>query len=365
MGDREEPITDPQIDDWRRSIDQLDEKLLRVLNERVELARRIGRRKSETGCRIVDKAREKSMIEALVEKNRGGLDNDMLRRIFTDIIAASRLAQAAQTISYLGPEATFTHAAAREYFGDFDRYVPQPGIKEVFEEVEKGNSDYGVVPVENSIEGAVNHTLDLFPESSLRICAEKYLVISHDLLSVSGSMADIEKVYSHPQTFAQCRHWLKSNLPGVELIECGSNAQAAARALASSEAAAIAGSQAGRFYDLQVVAARIQDFARNTTRFLIIGRDRVVSTGDDKTSIMFVTAHVPGALFQALEPLSRAGINMLKLESRPAKYENWSYVFFVDIEGHAEDEPVKEAMTRMKAVCQFVKVIGSYPRARE
>ncbi|MFP4446680.1 MAG: prephenate dehydratase [Desulfosudaceae bacterium] len=361
MADKEQSNTDDQIREIRRSIDELDEKLLGLLNERFALARKIGRRKAETGSRIVDKARETAMIEALVAKNRGGLDDDMVRRIFTEIIAVGRQAQAARTISYLGPEATFTHAAAQGYFGVFDRYLPQASIKDVFDEVEKGSSDYGVVPVENSIEGAVNHTLDLFPESSLHICAEIYLAISHDLLSVSGRMEEIKRIYSHPQTFAQCRKWLQMNLPNAERIECGSNAQAATRALADTGAAAIAGSQAGRFYDLSVVAPRIQDFVRNTTRFLVIGRGKIPPTGEDKTSIMFVTAHIPGALFAALEPLSQAGINMLKLESRPAKYENWSYVFFVDIEGHIEEQAVREALARMKTVCQFLKVIGSYP----
>jgi len=247
MADKEQANTDDQIRELRRAIDALDEELLRLLNERFALTRKIGRRKAETGSGIVDKARETAMIEALVEKNRGGMDADMVRRIFADIIAVGRQAQAARTISYLGPEATFTHAAAQGYFGAFDRYWPQASIKDVFDEVEKGSSDYGVVPVENSIEGAVNHTLDLFPESSLHICAEIYLAISHDLLSVSGRIDAIQRIYSHPQTFAQCRKWLQMNLPDAERIECGSNAQAAARALADTDSAARPGAGGYRF----------------------------------------------------------------------------------------------------------------------
>ncbi len=230
--------------------------------------------------------------------------------------------------------------------------------------MEKGGSQHGVVPVENSIEGAVNHTLDLFLDSTLNICGEKYLAISHDLLSVSGEIEAIEKIYAHPQSFAQCRHWLQTHLPAAELVDCSSNAQAAQKAVTEPRAAAIAGSQAARVYDLRAAARRIQDFVRNTTRFLMIGHEKIGSTGDDKTSIMFVTAHIPGALVKALDPISRAGINMLKLESRPAKYENWSYVFFVDIEGHADNPVVRETLTQMKEVCQFLKIIGSYPVAK-
>ncbi len=351
------------IETLRRQIDGIDDEILDLLNRRMALAREIGRRKIEAGSAIVDKAREDGMLREMISRNDGPLDNDQLKSIFSAIIIAGRQIQEPRVISYLGPEATFTHIAALEYFGMADTLLPQPSIKDVFDEVEKGSSRYGVVPVENSIEGAVNHTLDLFQEADLKICAEKYLVISHDLLSLSGQLADIRTVYSHPQTFAQCRRWLNKHLPEVSLVECSSNAQAAKMALTSTETAAIAGREAGRIYGLQVVASRIQDVVRNTTRFLIIGKDRVPRTGNDKTSLMFVTAHVPGALFQALGPISEAGINMLKLESRPAKYENWSYVFFVDLLGHADDEPVRRTLAKMKDNCQFLKVLGSYPVA--
>ena len=352
-----------QIEHLRGEIDGIDDRILALLNERIRLARRIGECKAESGHAIVDKAREDRLLQTLLSRNPGPLDGENLKRIFIEVIAASRQAQEPRVISYLGPEATFTHIAALSYFRLSDTLIPQPSIKDVFDEVEKGASRYGVVPVENSIEGAVNHTLDLFQESDLQICAESYLVISHDLLSLSGQPDKIKTVYSHPQTFAQCRRWLNKHLPEADLVECSSNAQAAKMALNSDESAAIAGREAGRIYGLQVVAPRIQDVVRNTTRFLVIGNDRVPRTGNDKTSIMLVTAHVPGALFQALGPISEAGINMLKLESRPAKYENWSYVFFVDLLGHAEDEPVRQTLGRMKDRCQFLKVLGSYPVA--
>ncbi|MEW6077257.1 MAG: prephenate dehydratase [Thermodesulfobacteriota bacterium] len=363
MNPNKEDETRQRIAAVRRDIDAIDARILDQLNERLSLARRIGEYKAAAGHAIVDKAREDQMLRALAARNPGPLANDGLKRIFSEIIAASRQLQEPRVISYLGPEATFTHFAALEYFETYDRLVPQPSIKDVFDEVEKGASRYGVVPVENSIEGAVNHTLDLFQEADLKICGEIYLVISHDLLSRSGRMEDIRTIYSHPQTFAQCRRWLGKHLPEADLVECSSNAQAAKMALTADRAGAIAGGEAGRIYGLQVVASRIQDVARNTTRFLVIGNERVPVTGNDKTSLMFVTAHVPGALFKALGPIAEAGVNMIKLESRPAKYENWSYVFFVDLLGHAEEEPVKGTLARMKDSCQFLKVLGSYPVA--
>ncbi|MDY6904761.1 MAG: prephenate dehydratase [Thermodesulfobacteriota bacterium] len=351
---------DQRIAALRASIDAIDADILDLLNRRIDIAAEIGEQKRRTGSFIQDKAREETILQTLTTRNAGRLDTTMLRRIFSEIMAASRQVQDIRRIGYLGPEATFTHIAAMEFFGPNDTFIPQISIRDVFEEVEKGTCTYGVVPVENSIEGSVNHTLDLFPESSLNICAEKYLAISEDLMSATGRLDDIRVIYSHPQPFAQCRGWLKKHLPDVELVECNSTSQAAQKALQESDAAAIAGSEAGRLYGLKVVASKIQDFVRNTTRFLIIGKENVLSTGNDKTSIMFVTAHMPGALFKALEPIAESGINMLKLESRPAKYENWSYLFFVDLEGHADDDVVKQTLAKMKPVCQFLKILGAY-----
>jgi chorismate mutase/prephenate dehydratase len=235
----------------------------------------------------------------------------------------------------------------------------------VFTEVEKGTYDYGVVPVENSIEGAVNHTLDIFFESELKICAEKYQPISHDLLGRQGTLKDISIVYSHPQAFAQCRRWLQKYLPDAVLIECSSMAQAAKQAWENAGTGAIAGSEAAHIYQLNVLASRIEDDVRNTTRFLIIGQDRIHKTGNDKTSLMFATSHIPGALYKVLQPIAQSGVNMVKLESRPTKHQNWSYFFFVDMEGHIEDDQVKEVVTTMKDICLYLKWLGSYPRAVE
>ncbi len=232
-------------------------------------------------------------------------------------------------------------------------------------EVEKGTFYYGVVPVENSIEGAVNYTLDLFFESDLKICAEIYYAISHDLLSKTGTLENVKVIYSHPQAFAQCRHWLKKNLPAAALIECSSTAEAARQSSRESGAAAISSREAADSYKLEVLASRIEDVSRNVTRFLVIGRDEVDRTGRDKTSIMFVTAHVPGALYKVLQPIAEANINMVKLESRPTKHENWNYFFFVDLEGHIKDSIVNATVTKMKKLCFYLKLLGSYPRVEE
>lgn len=350
-------------------INRIDASILALLNERLELIKQshssgdLGEG-AQADDWILNKAEEDAAIKQLAVANEGLLDDEALRRIFVEIMAAGRKVAEPKTVSYFGPEGTFTHRAARNYFDASDHFSPQPSIRDVFEEVEKGACRYGVVPVENSIEGPVNPTLDLFLESGLNICAENYLLISHDLLSKSGKLEDIRVIYSHPQPFAQCRGWLKKHLPDVELVECGSTTQAAQRALGEADSAAIASNEAARLYGLEVVAPKIQDFVRNTTRFLIIGKDKIRPTGRDKTSLMFVTNHVPGALFKVLEPIARGGLNMLKLESRPAKYENWNYVFFVDVEGHVEDAAIRNTLAEMKGVCQFIKILGAYPMAQ-
>lgn len=356
---------DARIAEFRDAIDAIDDQLLELINRRLNLVQEVGAIKAQVGRQVLDSSRESRVFERLFALNNGPLNERVLRHLFTQIMAASRQLQSPQRVAFLGPEATFTHIAAMNHFGHSVEYVSQASIQDVFSEVEKGTSHYGVVPVENSIEGAVNHTLDLFFESELKICAERYLPISHDLLRKEGTIQGIRVVYSHPQAFAQCRRWLQKYLPGADLIECGSTAHAAERASREPETAAIASSEAAHMYELQVVASRIEDAARNTTRFLVIGTDEVHPTGADKTSLMFVTSHVPGALFRVLEPLAESGINMVKLESRPTKHQNWSYFFFADIEGHLEDEAVGKTLVAMKRLCMYLKCLGSYPRARE
>ncbi len=356
---------DSPIEKLRKSIDEIDEKVLDLINKRLLLAKDVGKVKDKKGAPVLDSARESTIIQKLLNLNKGPLSKDALHNIFTEIIAASREIQVHHRVTYLGPEATFTHIAAMNHFGHSVSFVPQPTIRDIFSEVEKGACHYGVVPVENSIEGSVNYTLDLLFESDLKICAEVYHAISHDLLSKNGDLDVIRVIYSHPQAFAQCRKWLRKHLPEANLKECSSTAHAARKSSKKPGSAAIASREAAHMYNLQVVASGIEDFSRNITRFLVIGRDETRRTGNDKTSIMFVTAHVPGALYRVLKPIAEAGINMVKLESRPTKYENWSYFFLVDLDGHIEDSKMKEAVEKMKSLCLYLKYLGSYPKAQD
>lgn len=358
--------SDGSMEAMRDEIDSIDDNILTLINQRLSTVQRYGAlRKEEDRRKDRFDAEEKRSLERLCKSNGGPLNDGSLMHIFRGILSASREIQAPQRISYLGPEATFTHIAALNHFGEFATFIPQPSIRDVFSEVEKGICPYGVVPVENSIEGSVNYTLDLFFESDLKICAEEHLIISHDLLSQSGKLEDIEVIYSHPQPFAQCRDWLRRHLPDVPLRECSSTSEAARRAASQIEAAAIASNEAARIYNLKTAASKIEDQLNNTTRFLVIGHQAALHTGRDKTSIMFSAPHIPGALYKVLEPIAKTGINMLKLESRPSKNINWNYFFFVDLEGHLQDSAVHETIGRMEKICLFLKVLGSYPRAGE
>lgn len=344
-------------------MDRIDDALLELINKRLDLSGKLGDLPGKEDDMSRQAEQERKTIQRLLEINNGPMDKILLTQLFTDIFSACREIRQKQRITFLGPEATFTHIAAMQHFGRSATFLPQPTIRDIFVEVEKGNADYGVVPVENSIEGSVNYTLDLFFDSNLRICAEKYLTISQDLLSVSGAMEDIKVVYSHPQPIGQCRGWLRKNLPNVRIEECSSTSYAAKKVCSEPDAAAIASSEAARLYNLNVVASKIEDQARNMTRFLIIGKDTINRSGDDKTSIMFAASHIPGALYKTLGPIADAGLNMMKLESRPTKYENWSYFFFVDLEGHMDDAQVRDTVEKMKPLCLFMKYLGSYPRS--
>ncbi len=357
--------TDIRLDHLRQNINGIDETILTLINKRLLIAKEIGGIKKEQNTFVYDKIRENEIMDRLTQRNAGPLKSQALHQIFTNIISASREIQTPTTISYLGPEATFTHVAAMDMFGHSAEYVPQTSIRDVFMEVAKGKCDYGVAPVENSIEGAINHTLDLFFESDLRICAEKYLNISHALLSRSSNINDIEVIYSHPQPFGQCRGWIRKNLPNAALVECNSTAVAAQKAFAEKNSAAIANAEAAHIYGLQILESGIEDHSNNITRFLLIGRDEPRPTGDDKTSVMFAISHVPGALYKILQPIADAGINMSKLESRPTRHENWSYFFFVDFDGHIEDDKIKQTIELMKPYCKYLKWLGSYPRVQE
>ncbi|GAB6094519.1 prephenate dehydratase [Desulfatiferula olefinivorans] len=360
--------TKPADDEYRRklqvlreTIDSIDDNIVALINKRLKVSQEVGELKQRFDNKVLDKSREIEIMNRLCTLNQGPVSNTVLQYIFSVIMSASRELQKPLLIAYLGPEATYTHIAALSHFKHSGRFVPQKNITEIFTEVERGACQYGVVPVENSIEGAVNHTLDLLFESDVKICAEQYQTISHDLMSETGDIRDIKVIYSHPQPFAQCRNWLQRHLPDAILEECSSTAHAAQKAVGRKDAAAIASSKAAQVNCLKIVESRIEDSSKNETRFLVIGKDDMPFTGKDKTSIMFVTSHVPGALFKALEPVARAGLNMVKLESRPTKSENWNYFFIMDIEGHLDDPKIKEILSVMKHLCLFMKVLGSYP----
>ncbi|MBN2706169.1 MAG: prephenate dehydratase [Deltaproteobacteria bacterium] len=353
-----------ELDSLRREIDNLDQEILRLVNRRLKLARKIGEQKQKEGLTTLNNARENQVLQNLDRLNQGPLTQSGLHLIFKEIMAAARELQNPHRIAFLGPEASHTHLAALGHFGGGTIMISQNSVAEVFQAVEKGSCHYGLVPVENSIEGAVNHTLDLFFGSNLKICAEHYQTIAHDLLAKSNQPLErIGTVYSHAQAFAQCRQWLRRHLPGAVLIECSSTAEAARRAAAQGgSSAAIAGAAAAELYNLQVVAAKIEDLSGNTTRFLVLGREDSPPSGHDKTSILFVTPHLPGALYQVLTPMAEYGVNMVKLESRPTRNEKWSYFFIADFEGHRRDEKIAAMLESTREICLFMKILGSYPR---
>jgi len=352
------------LKDLRKEIDATDDRIMEFLNRRAELVIAVGKLKSAEKGEFHVPSREREIYERLTVQNRGPFPNEALRSVFREIISASLALEAPMKVAFFGPKATFTHMAAMQQFGLSAELVPQKSIPAVFEEVEKGRAQYGVVPVENSTEGMVSHTLDMFMESELKINAEVLLEIHHYLLSRTGRFEDIKKVYSHPQPIAQCRHWLAENLPNVPLVDVASTAVAAQIVSEDYTAAAIASELAAVMYDLKVARERIEDQVNNFTRFLIIGRKMAERSDDDKTSLMFSVKDEVGILYRMLEPFAKRGINLSKIESRPLKKKAWEYIFYLDLMGHIGDPVIAGAVQELKECCQFVKVLGSYPRAK-
>jgi chorismate mutase/prephenate dehydratase len=347
----------------RGEIDAVDNQILELLNERARLVMAVGRLKQEKSSDFHVPSREREIYERLTTTNPGPFPNESLRTVFREIISASLALEAPMRVAFLGPKATFSHLAAMQQFGLSAELVPQKSIPAVFEDVEKGRALYGVVPVENSTEGVVSHTLDMFMESELKISAEVLLEVSHFLLSRTGRLEDIRKVYSHPQPLAQCRKWLEENLPHIPVVDVASTTMAAQIASEDYSAAAIASEYAASVYDLKIVRERIEDQVNNFTRFLVVGKKIAVESGDDKTSLMFAVKDEPGILYRMLEPFASRGVNLCKIESRPMKKKAWEYVFFLDLIGHASNPQVQQAIDELKGYCQFVKLLGSYPRS--
>lgn len=345
----------------RDKIDRIDDEFLKLLNRRAEIVLGIGRIKRREKTNFYSPERENEILQRLTSMNKGPFPNDALRILFREILSASLSLEEPLKVACLGPLATFTHLAATRYFGSSASIIPVEGIKEVFDAVYSGQAEYGVVPIENSNEGVVSYTLDMFMDYDLTIIGEVMLKVSHNLLSKSGDRSKIRKIYSHPQAAAQCRKWLEKNLPSIPVHETTSTARAAEIAAEEEGAAAIASELAAKMYDLWFVEHSIEDFKDNYTRFLVISREPSKRTGRDKTSIMFSTKDKPGALFYILEPFKHAKINLTKIESRPSKRKAWEYIFFVDLEGHMNDKKVKKALEMVRDHCLYLKILGSYP----
>ncbi len=351
-----------ELERLRKKIDLLDLRIIRLLNQRARLSQKIGRLKAKSNKSVYSPGRERAVYERIESNNQGPLSNETLKAIYREVMSGSLALEKALKIVYMGPPATFSNIAAIKKFGVSVKYVPVDSITEVFAEVERERADYGVVPIENSIEGAVNYTLDMFMESDLKICSEISLEISHNLLA-KCKINQIKKVYSNPQVFGQCRMWLEANLPRVELIEVSSTSKAAEIAVKERRSAAIASLLAAECYGLNILARSIEDSARNVTRFLVIGKVESDPTRKDKTSIMFSLKDRIGALHDMLVPFKRYKINLTKIESRPSKKKPWEYYFFVDMEGHHLDKRISNALSILKKNTTYLKVLGSYPAA--
>ncbi|MBL4902366.1 prephenate dehydratase [Desulfocapsa sp. AH-315-G09] len=349
----------------RDGIDKIDNTIVELLKERLSLAKTIGKLKNESKRAKWDPLRERQIYERLTKLNDGVFPKDALHSIFHEIITTCRLSQQKIAVSYLGPEATFTHLAGVKYFGHSATYSPMESIADVFSEVEKGRTQYGIVPVENSIEGAVFSTLDSFMKFRTKICGEVRMEITHNLVCKSGDIKDIQTVASHTQPLAQCREWLRKHLPTCPTLPVFSTGAAAQMAANNPNIGAIASSLAIKTYELQVVVKGIEDYRGNTTRFLVIGKESPTPSGADRTSLLLGIKERPGALNEILSVIARAGINLAKIESRPIKGKQWKYLFFLDLMGHIDDQHIKDCCTTLKALCSYFEWLGSYPVTEE
>ncbi len=350
-----------EIEKNRKEIDEIDNKLLELFDLRAEKVKKITEIKNKNKKPIFDPSREKKIIDKLTTKKLKYLKREDIELIMNTIFKIYRGLFRPLNIAFLGPEGTFTHQAALKKFGNKCNFISEKAIEDVFKEVEKGSADYGVVPIENSMEGVVSHTVDMFVESNVKITSEILLEIHHYLLSKEKSIKAIKKIFSHPQAFSQCRRWILTNFGDVEMIEVESTTSAVKKAKKIKNSGAIASEIASYIYKLPILAERIEDFTENITRFLVIGKECPEMTGNDKTSIIFSIKDKVGALYNSLYPFKEKGINLTRLESRPSKKKAWDYIFFVDFIGHKDEEKVKEALMELEKNCVFLKILGSYP----
>lgn len=358
----------PPLSSIRERIDDIDQRIHELLNERARFAQQVGLSKRGAGLSTADfykPEREAQVLRNAIERNKGPLRNEEIVRLFREIMSACLAQQEPLKIAFLGPEGTFSQQAVLKHFGHSVRALPLPAISEVFEEVQAGHADFGVVPIENSTEGTVNHTLDMFLNSPLKICGEIELRIRQHLMGKMSGLQKIVRICSHPQSLAQCRQWLDEHLPNIERVPVASNAEAARRARDEDGTAAIAGEAAAEVYGLNVLVPEIEDTADNTTRFLVIGRKLFSASGQDKTTLLVSAGDTqsPGALHRLLAPLAANNITMTRIESRPSRKRKWDYVFFIDVIGHAEQPPLQTALDQLKQASTLFRVLGSYPAA--
>jgi chorismate mutase/prephenate dehydratase len=353
---------------FRDRIDAIDERIHALLNERALCCQEVGASKQAQGLHTADfyrPEREAQVLRRALERNQGPLRHDEIVRLFREIMSACLAQEEPLKVGFLGPEGTFSQQAVLKHFGHSVRALPLPAISEVFEEVQSGHADFGVVPIENSTEGTVNHTLDMFLTSPLKICGEVELRIHQHLLGRMSGLEKVKRVCSHQQSLAQCRQWLDEHLPQAERVSVSSNAEGARRARDEEGTAAIAGQTAAEVYGLNVLVSDIEDREDNSTRFLVIGRKLLSPSGKDKTTLLLSAGDTqsPGALHRLLEPLARNRISMTRIESRPSRKRKWDYVFFIDVEGHAEEAPLKHALDDLKQQSSLFRVLGTYPCA--
>ena len=361
-------MNDDALSKLRDQIDAIDEQLLELFNKRARCAVDVAEVKrdlsdDDDAIDFFRPDREAQVIKRLKSLNQGPLSDDEVGRLIREVMSACLALEQPLKIAYLGPEGTFTQSAALKHFGHSVSTVPMSSIPDVFSSVESGHADYGLVPVENSTEGVVSHTLDMFIDSNLKVCGEVEIRIHHHLANKSQDMKDVQRIYSHQQSFAQCRRWLDQNYPGLERIPVSSNAEAARIASEETGAAAICGLPAVEIFGLKICYENIEDLSDNTTRFVIIGNQDVGPSGNDKTSLLISTKNVPGALLRLLQPLADNGISMNKIESRPAQGRKWAYVFFIDIDGHQQSDDVTRALDELRQQSSLFKILGSYPKA--
>ncbi|MCE5197453.1 MAG: prephenate dehydratase [Armatimonadota bacterium] len=351
------------ISDLRKRIDAIDKTLVEMINERAECALGIGKMKDKGSKSIFAPEREKQVLAGVLKNNRGPLSDATMSAVFREVISACRALEKPISVAYLGPAGSYSHIASIMKFGDSTDFLPVNTIPDVFNAVEHNEANYGVVPVENSTEGIVSHTLDMFLLSDLRICAELYAPISHNLLSAGTEVSEIKRVYSIAQAIAQCRNWIATHLPGVEILEVSSTAKGAKMCEGYPTSAAIASSLAAREYGLNIIAEGIEDNPHNRTRFLVVGNSKPEPSTKDKTSLVFSVPNKAGALYHALTVFESEGINLSMIESRPTKQMPWEYIFFVDCQCHEKEERMQNALKKLSELTLFVRILGSYPEA--